>query len=1167
MPSNLKTLVIAIGGTGTKIAKLLTDRWENRPPTDVSIVVVDAHTGGPEARVPTMAYSSSEQIDYPAEWSRLNSDGRSALSSWWPSRVLPQKLVGFDEGCGAIRANGRFFVMRHADYIVESIETGIAKLSEARRLGLDGQYAPIQWEVYVLCSLGNGTGGGAFMDVAAIAKDILLGRGFTNPLVTGVFIPGSVTRNGSRGRDQDVMENRVAASGFASLVELQYEFNRDSRYAFRPDKPYSFIGWSGSTYREFEPARGIESQEQAATQGQPFDFAFVLDVANKRAVLNNYHDLLEAGAEALVALIGGADADSRLLDLRVLCEDGRRFCSFGSMALEAPTAQLVQYCAAKLSLQALAWAGNERGIKPDIDADLLVDRLPGGAERLDAREITLEKSADFFLDKVLNVKEGGANPEQMNDVFAQFDTVDSDLRVAFRSIQGDRGLSKLERSQMVDKAHQLRSYLLSKAQDLPRQREAQMKALWERVPGSNVRCYGDLKKLEQAGTRWLLEQRVGAFVERGAFGPLVQWLTELRRLVKDSSDSIYRVEVKQHLSGADQLGRELDLKDLNRVIEELKAKAGSIFAAFQGSAIATKATMVGREAESAFDFLLWQSEIVAVLRFYTWLDSHIGLLLGGARKAASLVDDEGIRGGLTTKITAIEQALGRRSNGGKVVYVGCDDVIRAGLIDALQQDPDTSSRGMLQHLSSLMWEVYGMSLDQDCEQVGVVVNSLGEEGIEALRGQAVSRLKGTLSVSLLQKVEDRIKLSVANMADIDELLVREARAKIQAWYDLYFLPSQQGLPLDYKAQDAKRALEAVVHQGGIKGLQQQFVDYPDFEVAMYRRRDGQVSGAVMDFIMARVHNLAGAALPLWNPQLPPDQRSLIQRKAFFNYSTSAAHLAQALEELDNAGLIKAQADEFFPRSRLECVSVALGARLEHLAHGSEVKSYRLAMQGLPGTPPQEPYRSWYASFNPHTTLAYEQAGLRWLEQHDQQHKVTSVLGDREGELVLALAEFGTDLYPELFRYISHNGALYYLQREIDPAQVEEASAAFSDYGVGIATGERIGPKGVAHVTDWLEGKDRKAHKGVEGLALRQDLKQLLWSDLEKMMMGYWNDNKQVVGLGVESAVKMIRARGKALRASKGETPDAACKRAQGDALLILAKQLLPSGARPAFLKA
>jgi len=1166
MSANLKTLVIAIGGTGTKMVKLLTDRWGGNIPRDVSIAVIDARKAGPEVEVPLRSggYSGTEQIDYPSEFARIKADPRSGLTSWWPHRVEPQAQVGFHNGCGAIRANGRFFVFRQADRIVQVIDRAIADLTAAGKVGPDGQAQPAQWEVYIVCSLGNGTGGGCFMDVAAIVKDILRRRRFANPLVTGVFIPGSVTRHASDGFDQTAMENRVAASGLAALVELQYQFNRDSAEAFRPPEPYRFVGWAGGTYREFLPAWGIQDATQAAKQGQPYDYAFVLDCVNEHSVLNNYYDILEAGAEALAALIGGADADSRLLDLQLLCMGGRRFGSLGTMALEAPTALLVSYCTARTCLNALAWGSYDRKIDEVKDADLLVDTQPGGGKRLGADEITVEKSVDFFLDHVLDVQEAGADPALTNDLFDRFAQDDAELLREFEQAQGAGSLGTADRSQVVERAANLLNHLMKVAERLPATRTAVLRELWERLPPKACRTYEQLERPNEAGSRWLLEQRVARFVERGAFGPLVVWLTELRRQVKVSRDSVYTTEVENHIGHPDLLKRGQRVAEAAEVKRELEAKASSIFAFFQKAAIGTKASLLQALVTEDFQFLLWQSKILAVFDYYTWLDEHIARLLAGATRAARLLEHDALRQRFDAEVEHVEHSLGMRSAGTKVVYVGCDAQIREGLMVALEADSGTCSREMLRHLPKLAWMVFGQCLGTERTQVARLAHALGEDDLKAVGRTEESTLRDTLGSALAASVEERIRSAVASRANVDEMLVREAYSKIQAWWELYYRPSQQNHPLDQRARDARDALEEVVHD--IAEIRQSFEKYTVFDEAMLRTVNGRMEGAVMTFIRARVRNLVGAAQPLWNPDVPADQRTLIQRKAFFNYNKHAAHIAAALAERDTSQPITNQAREFFPASRVECVSVAMGGWLDILLRESEVESYRLAIQGLPGASPERTFAAWFASYNPHITLEAEAAGKRWLAMRDQRVRLGSELGDKEGALVLALAEFTTATHPALFGYIERRGAHYYMRRVIEQRTLEDGRPAYASFTISLDTNAKVGPKGIVPFTEWLEGLESAGCRADDGRAFCKDLKEVLWLDLERLVRGYSLGDDHVLGLGVEGVRTKLRERARQLVSEAGSGPEAAARKAQGEALQILADKLNEAGDRPGFLR-
>ena len=1166
MPSSTKKLIISIGGTGTKIAWTAAQKWGGNIPRNVSIVLIDSHTDRPELRVPQSVYSGSEQIDYPMEWARLKNDEMSGLREWWPSRVQPEPRVGFQDGCGAIRANGRFFAFRHADYIVDAIDDGIGRLAEADRLGVDGQRDDLQWEVYILCSLGNGTGGGCFMEVAAMVKDMLRIQGFKNPMVTGLFVPGSVTRYGSVGKDRDAMENQVAASGLGSFVELQYEFNRNSSKAFRPSAPYLFKAWCGGQFREFRPDRGaVNSEDQARG---PYDYALILDRVNKRSVRNDYDDLIDSGAEALKSLVGGADADSRLLDLQIKCKEGRRFGSLGVMALEAPTSLLIDYSTYKMLLAALTWGANDVKLDPELNADFLTDSLPAGGERLGADDITVEKSVDFFLDKVLDVKEAGPDAKRQNDLFRRFEAADEELTITFNMAQGEGGLGlgEVDRGQVVERADTVLNHVLALAQDLPGRREQALRELWERTPPPDCKTYADLDSLEEAGIRWRLEQRVARFVERGAFGPLTVWLDELKRQVDANVLSIYETEVKDHLGGKDRLSAQPQTSELEKVIKELKEKANSVFSVFQKSAIADKATETADRAAEAFGFLLWQSKINAVLKFYTWLEQHVDMLSSGARAAAKELSSETILNEIERNIQGVEKKLAGKGGGERVVFLGCDDDVRSELLASLEEDASTRSRTLLQARSELMWEVFGSALKDDGRHVQILIDALGESRAEELVRMKPGVLRDRLEHELTESVRKRVAPAVVTRTDLDDLLVREARAKIRTWYELYYSPNKRSMPLDQTAQDARLALEWVVGKS-IDEIVDFIEKYDgDFERAMYYKKDGRIDGAVMVFVRARVANLIGAALPLWNPVDLGNITSVIQETAFFTHNTQAIHIAQALDDQANLPVakrleVKAQSSQFYPAFRVECVSVALGGELEWFARGSEVNSYRLAMDGLPEAPEKEPWRTWFSGYNPHTTREYEEIGKLWLEQWGE--KTTG----RDGELVVALAELQMADYPDMLGFIERRGAHFYLRKPI-VEDYEDGERKFSTFATGLVAGKPNGPKGVVYFTDWIEGKDRAGFSGKDGRGLAGALKEKLWKDLDCLIRGGWmGDDQQIVPLGRQEVVRRINARAAELRSEQGGGQEVEARHAQGEALQRLADALMKSkGERPSFLR-
>ena len=78
MAANLRTLIIACGGTGTKIARRCVQTWQASPtgmPRTVSIAVIDAHSLAPEGGpILDFPFTATKRIDYRAEHGRLMED-------------------------------------------------------------------------------------------------------------------------------------------------------------------------------------------------------------------------------------------------------------------------------------------------------------------------------------------------------------------------------------------------------------------------------------------------------------------------------------------------------------------------------------------------------------------------------------------------------------------------------------------------------------------------------------------------------------------------------------------------------------------------------------------------------------------------------------------------------------------------------------------------------------------------------------------------------------------------------------------------------------------------------------------------------------------------------------------------------------------------------------
>ena len=354
-------IIIGVGGTGTKIIREISDRWDatGHRPRGVALAVIDAYDSTPEnGDISNAIFYPNKPINFGNEFNDFKKD----ISEWWPVGVTPVNWVSFSDGCGAMRPYGRFFAFYFASKIKRTVEEATSSLV-LKALGNTSGHA-LSFSIIVVGSLGNGTGGGIMLDVAAVARQQL---SYVTKQITclGIFIPSSVTRGGNTG----LLAKRVAASGFASLLELQCEFNRvDDTADMRPSQPYKFVGWSGNDLVDFRPGGDDELS-------MPYDAVLLLDKRDRRGLEADYATLVNIASEGISMLAGG-DSDNRLVDAFTLAAGGaKRFGSLGAARLTIPGQAMLDYCAAIHGKSALDLA---RAASPKTEpwSELLADETP-----------------------------------------------------------------------------------------------------------------------------------------------------------------------------------------------------------------------------------------------------------------------------------------------------------------------------------------------------------------------------------------------------------------------------------------------------------------------------------------------------------------------------------------------------------------------------------------------------------------------------------------------------------------------------------------------------------------------------------------------------------------------------------------------------------------------
>jgi hypothetical protein len=342
-------LIIANGGTGARIASEVVAQFQDELgglPDHVAIAVVDARSG-PEDQVGSQnvfLVQRTHPINFPVEHARLM-DPRNARSKveycrgWWPPHAEPDASVNFMKGCGAKRTNGRFFATFFDADVATAIEKAIQHLMTIDQAA--GQQPTLN--VYVCASLGNGTGGGSFMQVATIANDLASQSGLA-PRITGIFVPSTTTAPAVKAHTDRLLTPRIGANGVAALVELQYELNRKESYQLREG------GWTRHPRKGGGPLvhHGIHGTYRCddTSHGAPFETCFLVDTQNRTAHVRDYNQVVAVAGRVLFSILSGADADYRFLDAQVAAAGP--FGSVGFMRVRSPLREGRQYMTLRL---------------------------------------------------------------------------------------------------------------------------------------------------------------------------------------------------------------------------------------------------------------------------------------------------------------------------------------------------------------------------------------------------------------------------------------------------------------------------------------------------------------------------------------------------------------------------------------------------------------------------------------------------------------------------------------------------------------------------------------------------------------------------------------------------------------------------------------------------
>lgn len=269
-----------------------------------------------------------------------NPEGHAWLFQQIPGKVPADEIrrAAQGKGCGQVRAAGRVAVMASMLNLRESfgravrrVQTLAAEMSSRIRTGA-GQ-SEIHPAIYIVCSLAGGTGSGAFLDIALLARTL---AGSLAQIV-GIFVLPEPFDEKAQGDQSQLRIMR--ANTFAALMELQalQDGNEDARLEL-------ILNSAGE---KVELPRGV----------QLFDLCYLIDIKNENQKrLSRTEDVFELISRLLVHEIAtpvGAQAHSVQRNLTTLrgvarCPETRlprNFSSFACTRLGFPVERLTRYCA------------------------------------------------------------------------------------------------------------------------------------------------------------------------------------------------------------------------------------------------------------------------------------------------------------------------------------------------------------------------------------------------------------------------------------------------------------------------------------------------------------------------------------------------------------------------------------------------------------------------------------------------------------------------------------------------------------------------------------------------------------------------------------------------------------------------------------------------------
>jgi len=373
--TNLRSAVIVgLGGTGleviTMIKRMIVERFGSLDQLPIiSFLHLDTASEEPNL-TPTsvlghdLSLTQRERITL--KMPTIADSGASYLSNhpmireWFPPSLKIEH--DFARGAGAVRAYGRIAFAENAQQIEVAMGNCLKAVNdENQRRFVAGRHGTVDdgIDVYIVCSLLGGTGSGAFLDAAYLARHVLK-QVHSNSQVLGFIVIGG----GSS------IDSPNLANCYGALKELSYYSTQAQKLKDKRSSAFSV---------QYPRMARLESEAVP-----PFSFCYLVTNFNEQQVQFSKEALFELVAQNIfLEFTPGVAASKRgirnniaannFTDLDGLLRQAQSFLSFGISTIEFPALRVEDCLAYRLAAEALDYF-SFRNAPPDSGLAQLVNR-------------------------------------------------------------------------------------------------------------------------------------------------------------------------------------------------------------------------------------------------------------------------------------------------------------------------------------------------------------------------------------------------------------------------------------------------------------------------------------------------------------------------------------------------------------------------------------------------------------------------------------------------------------------------------------------------------------------------------------------------------------------------------------------------------------------------